>query len=183
MKRIIVVVTAACFLCGCSHVHRVDPVGSARERDDLNRVVRDRQVSVELSERTQNGLGPRLAAESVRVGVESTSLSLLLEPGDVSALWGEPSYAASRDITLSTSTIRRMTIRSRTRGVLDGAVLGLVAGASLGALLGAALSDPWFGRSGTAAIGAQVFGIAGTGVGLVTGAILGSRETYEFPER
>jgi hypothetical protein len=186
VRRIVAVVAVAFVLSGCTHVHRIDPVASASELDDLNRALQRRRVSVELVSRYPWGLGEKLVAEGVCVAADSTSLTLLLEPADFSALWGVRSYGVKRDTTLSTSAISRMTTTNRFRGTLDGGLLGLGIGVTLGALVGGALavSDPWFGpvEEAAAAVG-LLFGIIGTGVGLVTGAIAGSREVYDFVER
>jgi outer membrane murein-binding lipoprotein Lpp len=185
-SRIVAAVAVASVLSGCAHVHRIDPVASGSDLEDLNRAVQRRQVSVELVSSVPHRAGVTLRAEGVRVGADSTSLTLLLEPSEVSALWGEPSYGANRDSTLSTSAISRVTTRNRLRGAFDGVLVGLGVGVALGAVVGAVLatSDPWFGPVEEAIPASGLFfGIVGTGVGLVTGAIVGSREAYDFVDR
>ena len=183
VRRIVAVVAVAFVLSGCTHVRRIDPVASASELDDLNRALQRRRVSVELVSRYPWGLGEKLVAEGVCVAADSTSLTLLLEPADFSALWGVRSYGVKRDTTLSTSAISRMTTTNRFRGALDGTLLGLGIGVVFGALLFAGIDEPSLEPGEAAAIGSVVLGIIGTGIGLVTGTIVGSRDAYDFVDR
>ena len=115
--------------------------------------------------------------------VDSTFLTILLEPGEVSALWGEPEYGARRDAALGTSTVLRMTTTNRFRGALDGSLLGLGAGGAVGAVVGLVMEDDWLPLEARATIGTLFFGGLGTGVGLVAGSLMSSREVYEFAGR
>jgi hypothetical protein len=124
-----------------------------------------------------------MRAESVSVAADSTSLTLLLEPGEVSALWGEPRFGVMRDTTLSTSAIGRMSTRSRFRGALDGALVGLGAGVALSVLLSAASDDDWYAHEEMTALGGLVLGIVGGGIGAALGVVIGSSEIYVFVHR
>jgi hypothetical protein len=187
-RRLVALVAVASVLSGCAHVHRIDPAASGPELDDLNRHLQHREVSVELVSSAAYRPGVSLRAESVRVAADSTSLSLLHEPGDISALLelGEAKYSARRDITLGTSAIGRVSTRNRFRGALDGALIGLGIGGTGGALWGAATGEsPYLGPPSAAkgaAFNGVVFGVLGLAVGLVYGAILGSRDVYALTE-
>jgi hypothetical protein len=182
VRRIVAVIAVSSVLLGCAHVHRIDPIASVSDRGHLNTAVQHRRVSVELVGSYPWRPDEKLNAENVRVAADSTSLTLLLEPSEMSALWGEPSHGAKRDTILSTLAITRMTTKSRLRGVLDGSLLGLVIGAVGGAILFAAIDDP-VPVEDRAVIGGVVFGVIGTGVGLVLGAVVGSRDVYDLAER
>jgi len=178
-RRMIALVAIACILSGCAHTHRVDLAGPEPDLEDVNRVVRGRRASVELVGVSRNGLPRRLPAEGITVGGESTSLTLLSEPQEVQALWGEPSYAARKDTTIGTASIARLSITSRPRGALDGGLLGLALGIAGGALLGLRIDDPAsdFAR---ASLGGFFGAIFGTGIGLAFGIGLGSTHVFEF---
>jgi hypothetical protein len=185
-RRLVAVVAVASILSGCAHVHRIDPVASGPELDELNRALQGKRISVELVSKVSHGLGVKLNAESVRVAADSTSLTLLREPSDVEALWGKPGYGVKRDTTLSTSAISRMTITNRLRGALDGALIGLGIGGTGGALWGAATGEsPDLGppsASKGAAFNGVLFGVLGLVVGLVRGVVVGSSDVYDFTE-
>jgi hypothetical protein len=186
VRRIVAVVAVASVLSGCAHVHRIDPVASGSELDELNRALQRKRVSVELVSSVPHRLGGKLFAESVHVAADSTSLTLLREPGDVEALWSRPSYGVKRDTTLSTSAISRMTITNIFRGALDGALIGLGIGGTGGAVWGAATGEsPDLGppsASKGAAFNGVVFGMLGLVVGLVCGVVVGSKDVYDFTE-
>jgi hypothetical protein len=182
IRRAVAALAAVSILSGCAHIHQVDPVASESDREDLNRAVRDRLVSVEVPHGVPHRRPVSMRAESVRVGADSTSLTLLLEPGDISALWGEPEYGARRDTTLWTSAITRMTTTNRFRGALDGTLLGLGMGAAFGVVMGLA-ADDWWPAEARVTVGAIIFGTIGTGAGLVVGAMVGARDTFEFADR
>jgi hypothetical protein len=82
-RRIVAAVALLTVLSGCAHVHRIDLVRSESDLQDLNRAVRHRRVSVQVAHRVPHRLPMTLRAESVRAAADSTSLTLLLEPGDV----------------------------------------------------------------------------------------------------
>ena len=97
---------------------------------------------------------------------------------------GEPIYRVRRDTTLRTSVIGRVLVRRSPSGAILGLLRGALWGAGAGALLGAVTyggPDLIVDSPAVAAgLGAIVFGIAGAGVGLVGGLILGATEVYEF---
>jgi len=163
-------------VCGCSHVHRVDPAAGGSELDNLNRAVRYRRVSVERVTGVSGVASAVLRAERVRVAPDTTFMRLLLNPREVEALRGVPVHEARRDTVLSTSAISRMTVTNRLLGAINGALLGLGIGAALGYLSGSDSDDPWSGP-GVYAVG---FGLVGAGVGMVSGAMIGLRDVYEF---
>ncbi len=185
-RRLVAFVAVASVLSGCAHVHRIDPVASGPELDELNRGLQRREVSVELVSSVPYRPGVKLRAESVRVAADSTSMTLLREPSDVEALWGKPRYGVKRDTTLSTSAIIRVTISNRFRGALDGALIGLGIGGTGGALWGAATGEsPDLGppsASKGAAFNGVLFGVLGLVVGLVYGVVAGSSDVYDFTE-
>jgi hypothetical protein len=181
-RRIVAAVAVASVLSGCAHVHRIDPALAGPELGELNRALERRRASVEVLHSVPHRLPVKLRAERVRVAADSTHLTLLLEPGDIEAMWGEPAYGVRRDTTLCTSTITRVTTTNRLRGTLDGTLLGLGIGLAFGAVLGSLIDDPWPAET-RAMIGGLFFGMVGTGAGLATGAIVGSREVYVFVSR
>ncbi|MEJ7601696.1 MAG: hypothetical protein WKG01_27590 [Kofleriaceae bacterium] len=77
---------------------------------------------------------------------------------------------------------------SHRRGALEGLGLGLAIGAGFGAVLGLASGDDQcerecyiaFTAGEKAVVGAIVFGTLGSGIGLIVGAIRGSRSVYSF---
>ena len=179
-RRIVALLTVMSVLSGCTHIHRIDPVGSESDLQDLNRALQRRSVSVELPHRAPHGLPVTVRAERVHVDADSTSLTLLLDPGDMLALWGDPSYVTKRDTTLSTSAIIRMTTTNRFRGALDGTLKGLGIGVAFGALFGLVIGDPSLSTEETVAMGAIAFGAIGIGTGLAVGAMVGATHTFEF---
>ena len=177
-------VTKAVVLCalfvavfGCSHVHVADPVRSEEDLRAVNDAVRGRRTLVEVRPSGVVGRGRALVAEGVRVGAETTGLTLLLEPVKATALWGTRAYGARRDTTLSTSSISRITFTNRVRGAIDGIFVGSAIGAAFGAIV--AGNDPWIPRD----VGGFVFGVIGCGLGATTGLMRGSTETFDFIER
>ena len=182
-RKIVAVVAVASLLSGCTHVHRIDPVASGPELDDLNRALQRRRVSVEAVGSVPHRRHVKLRAEGVRVAADSTSLIVLREPSEISGLWGEPRYGVKRDTTLSTSAIRRMTATTRLQGAVDGAVVGLGMGVALGAILGATGPKGLLTTGEAAAAGGLILGALAAGVGLVVGATVGSREVYDFVDR
>ena len=162
---------------GCSHVHVVNPVGSQEDLRAVNDAVRGRRTSVEVRPSRLAGRGRVLVAEGVRVGAETTGLTLLLEPVEVNALWGKNAYSAWRDTTISTQSVNRVTFANRGRGAIDGIFVGSAIGAAFGAIV--AGNDPWVPRD----LGAVVFGAIGCGLGATTGLMRGSKETFDFVER
>jgi hypothetical protein len=116
----------------------------------------------------------------VRVTRDTAFLTLLLEPGEVEGLWGEPSYGAGRDTALPTRSIIRLTAINRPQGILDGVLLGAGIGVTSGAIVGLAAEDGWFPAEARAVMGGIVFGVLGIGVGLVVGVLVGARDVYEI---
>ena len=186
MRRAVALVASALILSGCAPVHRINPVVSEREREDLNRTLQGRRVSVELAGSMSHEPGVKLRAESVCVAADSTSMTLLREPADITALIGEPAYRVRRDTTLSTCAIRTVSFRSSWPGATQGLLRGFLTGAAAGAVLGVATfrgADLITGsRIEAAGLGAAVVGLAGAGVGLIGGLIRGGTEVYEFAE-
>jgi hypothetical protein len=154
-----------------------DPVGSGEDLEAVNEAVRGRRTQVDVRPSRLAGRGRVVVAEGVRVGAETTGLTLLLEPVKANALWGTHTYGARRDTTLSTSAISRITFTSRVRGAIDGIFVGSAIGAAFGAIV--AGNDPWIPRD----VGGFVFGVIGCSLGATTGLMRGSRETFEFVER
>ena len=179
IKAIVVLCAITAITCGCSHVHPVNPVTSGTDLDELNRAVRSKRVSVDLGVSARHPFGATFVVEGVRVAADTTLLTLLLEPSDITALFGNPQYSSRRDTVFVTSEINRVIASSKLRGTIDGVVLGLGFGAVAGALLGWVNGDSWFGPA-EYALGV---GILGGGIGAVTGAVLGSNEIYEFEHR
>jgi len=183
-NRIIVVLAVVIALSGCAYVHRIDPVASGTDLEDLNRALSGRRVSVELMGSVANRHGATLHAESVLVAADSTSMTLLREPSDIEALWGEPSYGVRRDTTLSTSAIHRLSITRPGPGVVRGLRRGFLIGATVGAVVGAvSFKGPDLildSRAVSAGFGAAILGVTGAGVGSIVGAIVGGPEVYDF---
>ena len=176
VRRVLTLVGVACVLSGCAHVHRIDPASSDADREELNQTLEGRQARVELRASQRHPFGAALVAENVRVGVDSTLLTVLRDPGDITSVLGRPRYAAGQDTTLMTSAILRISTHSGLRGIRDGAFVGALAGAAFGAILGAFANDSWFGP-GEYALG---FGVLGVGVGSLIGGVRGSTEIHEF---
>jgi hypothetical protein len=111
-------------------------------------------------------------------------MTLLREPGDVSALMGEPVYRVKRDTTVSTTAIRTVSVRRSWPGAIQGLARGFLVGGITGAVFGfAAYEGPDLiidSAVSSAGIGAAVLGLAGSGVGFIGGLIWGAEEVYEF---
>ena len=178
-RRILTLVAIASIFSGCAHVHRVDPTLPQAELDCLNRAIQNRRVSVELAGGTPSRAPARLRAEGVHVAADSTALTLLREPSEVEALWGEPRYAVRQDTVLNTLAIARLSTTSRSRGALDGTLLGLGIGVAIGALLGLRMDDP-APADARAVYGGFFCGVLGTGIGLVVGIGSGSTHVFDF---
>jgi hypothetical protein len=184
MRRIVAMIAIALVLFGCAPVHRVNPVGSASDRDDVNRALQGRRASIELATSVPPRPSVVLRGESVRVEADSTRMTVLRRPSEITALIGEPTYGARRDTTLSTRDMARVSVRRRWSGAVLGHLRGLLVGASAGAVLGfVSYGEPDLivgSRADAAGIGAVLLGVVGAGVGLVGGSIWGATEVYDF---
>ena len=184
MKRITATATIALVLLGCAPIHRVNPVASEDQREDLNRALSDRRVSVELTSSSPYSGAVTLRAERVRVGADSTRMTVLREPSNPDAVLAEPTYGVRRDTTLSTHDLGRIHVRTRWPGMFTASLRGLLVGAAFGAVIGAVSyegPDLILGSPVQAAgFGAALLGVVGAGVGLIGGLVWGVTETYEF---
>jgi hypothetical protein len=184
MKRFTATVAIALVLFGCAPVHHVNPCALEHDRDDLNRALGNRRVLVELTARSPYARAVTLRAESVRVGADSTQMTVLREPSNTGAVFVEPTYGVRRDTTLGTHEVGRIHVTTRWPGVFTAIWRGLLVGAASGALFGAASyeePDVLFGSPlESAGFGAVLFGVAGAGIGLLGGLLWGVTETYEF---
>ena len=165
-RRIVAAVAIASVLSGCAHVHRIDPVASEPQLDDLNRALQGQRVSVELvgSVREPNAVfssGWGLLAEMVHVAADSTSLTLL--------------RGAKRDTTLSTSAISSITITHRLRGGLYGLGAGFAVGGAIGGIMVWRVEGAEY-----ALLGIVALGVLGSVAGLIYGTIAGANDVYDF---
>ncbi len=119
--------------------------------------------------------GTELVAHDVRISADSVFFRPQMFPHLESA------WPARAERELPTSEVGSIEVTRRDRGAADGALIGLgigvVAGAAMGAatLLGGGLST-----EDAALVGAFVFGVLGTGVGLIIGVGLGSTEVFDL---
>jgi hypothetical protein len=184
VKRITAVVSIALILFGCAPVHRVNPIASELEREDLNRTLHGRRVSVDLVPSSPYGSTVTLRAEGIRVAADSTRMTVLRQPSNADAVFVEPTYGVRRDTTLGTHSVGRIRVRTRWPGALVGLLRGLLVGAASGAFIGAVSyegPDLLFGSPvESAGFGAALLGTAGAGIGLIGGLLWGVTETYEF---
>jgi uncharacterized protein YcfJ len=141
-KRIVAIVAVASVLCGCAHVHPAGPVVPGPPLDDLNRALRNRELTVELSTSTTG-----LKAESVSVMPDSISMTLC--------------SGARRDTTVSAREVRTITATSHARGAVDGALLGFAVGGARGAAVGGVVGVVILGVFG-AVPGLLIGALAGT---------------------
>lgn len=162
MRKAVASLTLVAMLVGCSHVHPSDPTSGADVINEVNRAVKDRTVDITLLN-TQV-----LWAENVRVTADSTWFDVV----------GQPSYARPWRLDmgrgLPTVEIETITIRRHARGALEGAGFGLVTGFLAGATLGP--RDQLY----SAVDGGTIVGGLGLAAGLLYGAIVASKDVYDF---
>jgi hypothetical protein len=67
-RRVVPLVVSMLVLTGCAPVHRINPVDSGRECDDLNRALHGRRATVELARGGSQMVPLQLRAESIHGG-------------------------------------------------------------------------------------------------------------------
>jgi hypothetical protein len=169
-RRIIAGLSAVLVLAGCTHVHPADPTAAGTDLDHVNAKLADRVVRVRLLD------GTELLAHDVSLSADSVSMRPQMIPE--ADWWLGPRRA------LPASEVGSLEVTRRGRGALDGALLGLGIGCASGAAIGVSLfprGPILFTTAGqVATLGGVLFGVLGTGLGLLVGGSVGSTDVYDL---
>jgi VIT1/CCC1 family predicted Fe2+/Mn2+ transporter len=170
MRRVTAIVAVLCVLSGCSTVRYQYQASSSEALAELNGRLSTRDVTVVLRD------GTRIRAEQATVRQDSTFVVVHGSPST------QPPPDVLPQVSFATADVAGIRANRPWRGALKGVGLGFVTGAALGATFG------YFGdsktdmldRSGSTVLGGIVFGLLGTVVGVLVGAVAGHRELHEL---
>jgi hypothetical protein len=165
--RLIAALSAALVLVGCAHVRPADPTAAGVDLDDINAKLAGRVVRVRLVD------GTDMLAHNVRVSADSVSMQpRMLRDAN---WWLAPRRA------LPISEVGSIEVTRRGRGALEGALFGLGIGGVAGVAIGAATSEgSILSAQESVILGGLVFGVLGTGLGLIIGVGVGSKDVYDL---
>jgi hypothetical protein len=155
-------------LAGCARVRPADPRAAGVDLSDINAKLAGHMVRVRLVD------GTELIAHDVRISADS----VFLRPQRFPHL--EAPWPAREGRELPISEVHSIEVTRRGRGAADGALIGLGVGAAAGAAIGASWEDSGMSTGATALVLGTVFGVLGTGVGLIIGVGLGSAEVFDL---
>ena len=168
IKDIVILFVLGLLLNGCSSTKSVSLRSDSQESlDKINRSVSKRTSHIKLtSTKTFTGKG-------VHVEKDST-------------FWWDAETESTR-YSVATSQIKSISSQKRNtlKGLGYGLLIGAATGASLGALAGADCDDDeevCFPRSGLALVGTIAFGSVSGLIGLVSGALTKTTESYRFEQ-
>ena len=169
-RRLIAALSIVLLLAGCARVRPADPRAAGVDLDDINAKLAGRMVRVRLVD------GTELIAHDVRISADSVFFRPQMFP-HLESPWPWP---AREGRELSISEVDSIEVTRRGRGAADGALIGLGIGAAAGAAIGASWEDSGLSTGATALVLGTVFGVLGTGVGLIIGVGLGSTEVFDL---
>jgi hypothetical protein len=172
VRRLIAALSAASLLVGCAHVRSADPTAAGVDLDDINAKLAGRTVRVRLTDDTV------LVAHNVSVSADS----LFARPPRL--LLASLPWPARVARALPISEVSAIEVTRRGRGAFEGTLIGLGVGSVAGVALGAATFDPGDDLTSTtgdaALLGGFLFGVLGTGLGLLIGVGAGSTDVYDL---
>ena len=148
-------------LCGCSSSYSVSSTGkptSEYSYQEMNEELKGRHVKIQLR------AGGEILAEEITISNDSVS-------------WLDASGAEKPKV--GTQQLKRITLTDHFAGGAEWFLLGAIGGAGVGWLSTAGESQGYRKEMGGAAMFG--YGMIGAGMGLITGAIIGHSNNYEFP--
>jgi len=169
-RRLIAGLSIAVLLAGCAHVRPADPRASGVDLDGINAKLAGRMVRVRLVD------GTELVAHDVSISADSVFLRPQMFP-HLESPW--PAHEVRE---LPISEVHSIEVTRRGWGAADGAMIGLGIGAAAGAAIGASWDDSGMSAGATALVLGSVFGLLGTGIGLIIGVGLGSAEVFDLTQ-
>ena len=169
-KRFIASLSIALLLAGCAHVRPADPRAAGVDLDGINAKLAGRMVRVRLVD------GTELIAHDVSISADSVFFRPQMFPHL------ESPWPAREARELRISEVHSLEVTQRGWGAADGALIGLGIGAAAGAAIGASWDDSGMSTGTTALVLGSVFGVIGTGIGLIIGVGLGSAEVFDLTQ-